>query len=260
MHSVYLEILCLKPGATKEEVKAAYRSLAKQYHPDINRDDQAHEKFVRINEAYHFLTRVGTTPPKEEIYPAQESAYEQWRAQAKAYARKKARDAQLAQQHLVKRLLQSFKWLAVTIGLFNMALAIDFFLPYESNEQEIIKIIKVFESTRFRKEYRYDEVIFTDFRMKFEPGSVPLDYQSVRVFNTLLFSKPQYVEITLLSGDSVVIEQAYDIYHIFGFFIPLLLLGIFLYFFVFKWLDTRLTVALAVLILFIIQLVVFLTT
>jgi len=50
------EILGLKRGATKEEVKSAYRKLAKKYHPDMNENnplqDLAEEKFKEIQWAY----------------------------------------------------------------------------------------------------------------------------------------------------------------------------------------------------------------
>jgi len=53
----YYEVLGLSKGATEEEIKKAYRKLARQYHPDVNKDDkEAAEKFKEINEAYHVLS------------------------------------------------------------------------------------------------------------------------------------------------------------------------------------------------------------
>ena len=53
------EVLGLKPGATQEEIKAAYRELVKKYHPDRYQDnplnDLAEEKMREINEAYETL-------------------------------------------------------------------------------------------------------------------------------------------------------------------------------------------------------------
>jgi len=52
----YYEILGVSRDASLEDIKKAYRSLAKQYHPDVNKDDpQASEKFKEINEAYEVL-------------------------------------------------------------------------------------------------------------------------------------------------------------------------------------------------------------
>lgn len=53
----YYEVLGVSRNATQEEIKRAYRKLARQYHPDVNKDDpQAEEKFKEINEAYRVLS------------------------------------------------------------------------------------------------------------------------------------------------------------------------------------------------------------
>lgn len=44
--------LGLRPGSSAREIKAAYRQLVRQYHPDINPDKQAVEHFIKINDAY----------------------------------------------------------------------------------------------------------------------------------------------------------------------------------------------------------------
>ena len=52
----YYEVLGLSKGATDEEIKKAYRRLAKQYHPDMNPGDKvAESKFKEVNEAYDVL-------------------------------------------------------------------------------------------------------------------------------------------------------------------------------------------------------------
>lgn len=46
----------LSPGASDAEIKKAYRRLARQYHPDVNKDPAAEEKFKEINAAYEVLS------------------------------------------------------------------------------------------------------------------------------------------------------------------------------------------------------------
>ena len=53
----YYETLGIKKDASAEEIKRAYRQLAKKYHPDLNKDDEnAAQKFKEVNEAYQVLS------------------------------------------------------------------------------------------------------------------------------------------------------------------------------------------------------------
>ena len=51
----YYEILGVKKDSTEAEIKSAYRKLARKYHPDVNKEKGAEEKFKDINEAYEVL-------------------------------------------------------------------------------------------------------------------------------------------------------------------------------------------------------------
>ena len=52
----YYEVLGVNRNASPEELKSAFRSLARKYHPDINKEAHAEEKFKEINEAYAILS------------------------------------------------------------------------------------------------------------------------------------------------------------------------------------------------------------
>lgn len=52
----YYEVLGVSKTATDEEIKRAFRKLAKQYHPDVNKEPGAEEKFKEIGEAYAVLS------------------------------------------------------------------------------------------------------------------------------------------------------------------------------------------------------------
>lgn len=72
----YYQILGVAKGASDKEIKAAYRSLARKYHPDVNPGDKtAEDKFKSIGEAYDVLSD-----------PDKRAKYDQFGDQWKAYS------------------------------------------------------------------------------------------------------------------------------------------------------------------------------
>src|SRR5438477_3306273 len=60
----FYDILGVERGASDAEIKRAYRRLAQQWHPDVNADPAAHERFKEINEAYQVLS----DPQRRQAY------------------------------------------------------------------------------------------------------------------------------------------------------------------------------------------------
>ena len=88
MESDYYAILEIRPEASVEEIKKAYRSLALRYHPDKNKEPDAHDRFIRINEAYLILSdsearlkydsERHARPPMATAYPSEEESSRDW--------------------------------------------------------------------------------------------------------------------------------------------------------------------------------------
>ncbi|RYL91568.1 molecular chaperone DnaJ [Sporolactobacillus sp. THM7-4] len=60
----YYEVLGVSKDASKEEIKKAFRRLARKYHPDVNKSPDAEEKFKEVKEAYEVLSN----PQKKANY------------------------------------------------------------------------------------------------------------------------------------------------------------------------------------------------
>lgn len=87
-----LKVLGLGAGATQEQIKAKYRELSKQWHPDKVRGDDAKEeaqaKFLEIQAAYENLSNIKNRRKKANRKTAREETYESYEENSGDYAEK----------------------------------------------------------------------------------------------------------------------------------------------------------------------------
>src|SRR5260221_7015595 len=77
----YYKTLGVARGASDDEIKKAYRKLARKYHPDVSKEANAKEKFQDVSEAYETLKdkekraaydNLGKFTPGEDFRPSQD--------------------------------------------------------------------------------------------------------------------------------------------------------------------------------------------
>lgn len=92
----YYKILNLPEGATKAQIKKSYRKLVKLYHPDVNNDPNAHEKYLEINQAYEAL--LDPQPWQKASSSGPSSKAQKWNRYKREgrikYAKRQAKKAQ----------------------------------------------------------------------------------------------------------------------------------------------------------------------
>lgn len=135
------KILGIKPQASPQEIRRAYRNLAKKYHPDKNNDADAAEKFVAIQAAYERLQNGSEQPQtttekgneQQQATAQTRAAYDNYRKYAREkYAQRKAAEEAYKMAYL-QDLKTSWKgWWHRTAAALGLCLFItvwiDFFL------------------------------------------------------------------------------------------------------------------------------------
>lgn len=256
----YLDILHLQPGASKDEIKAAYRKLSKKYHPDLNQSAGAESTFIQIQEAYSFLTAKRPYPNKKAVtydYVPSQAAYESERRRAYAYARNKAREEKERVDHTRDRVLSYFNIMALLILGINALLAVDYYLPRQEFQEKITEVTLAVGTARMPG--RYLDVAFENYRMRFRRGTSYGAGQFDRgvVIATPLLKVPLFARFES-EGGTLTLRQAYNVYHVFGYLIPGVFVILAIYAFVLRNNDHRLVLAVLTFIFFLMQVILYL--
>jgi molecular chaperone DnaJ len=60
-------VLGLEQTSSPDEIKKSFKTLAKKYHPDVNKNPEAEKEFKRVNEAYQVITNGQSSDPEDRI-------------------------------------------------------------------------------------------------------------------------------------------------------------------------------------------------
>tara|TARA_B110000438_G_C15722135_1_gene610310 strand:+ start:282 stop:1139 length:858 start_codon:yes stop_codon:yes gene_type:complete len=147
----YHKILGLTSNASEGDVKKAYRKLAMLYHPDRNQNVKAHEKFIKINEAYAALTDDNYTAKtiKEEVDLKTKNnlsteELEKRMEWAQNYSRMKdIKESRINYISFIQLRNSPMRWISLYISIisvfFSSLLVLDYWLiPYNTIEGSVV--------------------------------------------------------------------------------------------------------------------------
>lgn len=137
----YLRLFGLQDNATEEEIKKAYRKLAKKYHPDLNSDPKAQQVFIDLHEAYERL--LNTDVFSEVSDKRSEQSFETRKAYAKVRFEEQQEIERKNQTYYFEKLIQSkswvyFKYFALFSALFSLIVFVDYFIPSKYIQDRVI--------------------------------------------------------------------------------------------------------------------------
>lgn len=222
MENVYLQKLGLKPGASVDEVKKAYRQLAKKYHPDISENEHSRHEFIEITEAYKFLTDGGPQARQEEtLYDEnpQRDYYEEMRRRARTFAFKRAQEEAARQQATLKVVFSRYKYFNYFVIIFNLILLLDYFTPSQEQRYMLYTVRETYSGGV----HRADLVDYEKGSLELPPGMASeLNTDSItihvsEIFNLLKFASFQKGE------QQILLKPKITVYSVLKIFIPLCL-------------------------------------
>jgi len=200
----HYKVLEIDETASHAEIRAAYKRLAKMYHPDVNSSPTAHTLFQHISESYHVLS----DPARRASYDASRAApfsQTQYQGHTPGYAGQTRHrrnphsyraSPPLRQEDILRPYMKyaySFSWIGFA---FALLLAIDFFSPGRIH-QETISQTYFLPGASAGQTHGRPQLIFTDegTRMEVRAGesTIILTQGSAQVEKSILFGFPQKI-------------------------------------------------------------------
>jgi hypothetical protein len=216
----YYKLFGLTQDASEDEIKAAYKKLAKIHHPDISKSPKSVEKFQEIQEAYTYLLQqikrkdnpLEHTRDEERNEEEQEDIDEWTAYRQKAWKhyqeKKKKQELELENWYVKLRSgwnRKFFLGIVVLSSTLNLLLTIDYFLPAKIEDDRVA---------------HYSEILYKS--MDNHPVSV-IETENNRTlwlnnFNNAYFNRSPFIKIQvtpiLHHPVEVLITSDYRIYHV----------------------------------------------
>ncbi len=194
----YYRILQITPDASQEEIKRAYRKLAKVYHPDVVGGSREQVFIHEINEAYRTLGNTDRRSKYDWIRTNRSAA----EAEVAARESKRTQSYRTATPEPVseRALVKPYLKYAYTISNFSLAfcllLAIDFLLPPRKHVDKATYVLEVFSPNNGRQFYDHTKVQTWkghSLAVSKEAGLIFSEDPNIHIYTTPLFAKARYV-------------------------------------------------------------------
>ncbi len=235
----YYKTLGLSSSATKAEIKVAYRKLAKKYHPDKNKSNQASQLFIEVNEAYAYLSNesssfqtkkvVKTNTSKRSKYSEDELKKRmEW---ARKYAKyKKVKEERVMELEYYKIHNSSRKKIITLINLLSISFAflilMDFkILPTNPFYVELITNYMDTGSGKFVLKFKDRDNNEFNFGVSLDDIKY-INAAKINMYSTQksMVLKQNINMLLSIDNEIVTIENHYCVYKIFYFYFTILLL------------------------------------
>jgi len=235
----YYKTLGLSTSATKAEIKIAYRKLAKKYHPDKNKSQQASQLFIEVNEAYAYLSNESSTFQTKNVVktpPRKRSKYSEDELKKRMeWARKYAQYKKVKEERVMefeyykihnssrKKIINLINWVSISVAF---VIFMDYkILPTSPVEVDLITNYMDMGSDNFVLKFKDTDNNDFNFAVSIEDVKY-LNIAKIKDYSTQksMILRQNTNMLLNIENDIISIENHFCVYKIFYFYFIILLL------------------------------------
>jgi len=156
----YYKILEVNENASQVQIKQAYRSLAKKYHPDKSSSVHAEQLFTEINEAYAVLSDPAQKSryDQKDVYQPPSPQYRRRPRPGPSYRPRPKQEPDLD----LKPYVRYFRIVSIIGLVFSSWLLIDFIIPRKVIEDRVVQIENVVATSRTGRRFVIGKKVTTE--------------------------------------------------------------------------------------------------